>query len=605
MLKHLFFRPEILSRLIFSLSDEKKYYVQATTQQRAKRALPEEIIRQLFVLSLLHDYKYPEERIRLEWSIQMGREKKRADIVVLDEDDNVLIILEIKVETDQHSMAQLKSYMTITGAKYGALISATEMDCIEMLSTREINSIKDIPVFLEVIVPLTSSFHLSQISSAFTRSGVELDARGYQWDTRIHSEARTKIGDGSWRYKKGVDKDVIAQIEAELRADASVPPVFTRTGIELDAHGYRWDTRIHSEARSKIGDGSWRYKKGVDKDVIAQIEAELGAVVVEIASPPILQSSFFDTSPVIDMANTEVFDSDDITCEGVRASNTDSQQTIENTHEYPAIPSPLTSIMEAPTITNLAEPNEKVIQEKIANPENQISSLQQLIGIEQFERKSKTHANITIKGCSLRLPIVEIDSYKRLRRQFLHEGVVLNPIVKQSEWFALFSHLLESNPVPEQAFELNDVNLQKVAQAVLEAVAQGQMGFAGGWISSLELDKLLQEKRMEKLLPRMKRREMLNKLGYDWHPALREGRSTTGLGERQERPILFITKGHHMSTVTIGTEIAKAYTQAQLPVVQPIISVASNSNDIHLGSSTVNEERQLHIATPVDLPEVW
>jgi Type I restriction enzyme R protein N terminus (HSDR_N) len=412
LLKHLFFRPEILSRLIFSLSDDKRYYVQATTRQKAKRALPEEIIRQLFVLSLLHDYKYPEERIRLEWSIQMGREKKRADIVVLDEDDNVLIILEIKVETDQHSMAQLKSYMTITGAKYGALISATEMDCIEMRSAREVFSVSDIPLF---------------------------------------------------------------NVSPTARIDGQ--------------------NKLKSEG-----------------------------------------------TPSLD----EV---------------------------------------------------EKVIQASLDFP------LRQLTGIEQFLRIRKSHADITIKGITLRLPIEEIDSYKTLRKRFLSEGVALNPEVKQSEWFALFCHLLESNPLPEQAFELNDVNLQKVAQVVLEAIAQGQTGFAGGWISSLELDKLLQEKRMEKLLPRVKRREMLNKLGYDWHPALREGRSTTGLGARQERPVLFITKDHHMRTVTIGTEIAKAYIQAQLPVVQPIISVASNGSEIHLENSTVDEERQLRIATPVDFPK--
>lgn len=137
----------MLSRLIFSVREGGNYYVQATAQQNARRALPEEIIRQLVVLSLLHHYKYPENRIRLEYKVQIGRERKRADIVILDENDGVLVIIEIKVETDQHSMAQLKSYMTITGAQYGALISASQMECIQMRSARDVSFVRDIPLF--------------------------------------------------------------------------------------------------------------------------------------------------------------------------------------------------------------------------------------------------------------------------------------------------------------------------------------------------------------------------------------------------------------------------------------------------------------------------
>ena len=146
-MKHLFLRPEILSRLIFSQSDGQ-HYVQATSQQKARRALPEEIIRQLFVLSLIHDYNYPEELVCLELPIQMGREKKRADIAVLDASDNVKIVVEVKVEIDKDSMAQLLSYMAITGAIYGAVISSTEITCVKRLSARDILSINDLPIFL-------------------------------------------------------------------------------------------------------------------------------------------------------------------------------------------------------------------------------------------------------------------------------------------------------------------------------------------------------------------------------------------------------------------------------------------------------------------------
>lgn len=247
----------MLNRLIFSVADGRTYYVQATARQDARRALPEEIIRQLFVLSLFHDYGYPEVRIRLEWTIQIGRERKRADIVVLDETGNVLVIIEIKVETDRHSMAQLKSYMTLTGAQYGALISASEMACIQMRSAKEVSPVRDIPLF-----------------------------------------------------------------------DASSPS--------------------------------------------------------------------------------------------------------------------LTEILPKATTEDSPLPNDGQMREGKAKA-NQEFSLKQLIGIEQFERVSTILADITIKGTTLRLPIGDIYSYRKLGRRFIQEGIALPPGIKEAEWFALFSELLESN----------------------------------------------------------------------------------------------------------------------------------------------------------------
>ncbi|MEE9393723.1 MAG: hypothetical protein V3W41_14565 [Planctomycetota bacterium] len=40
-----------------------------------------------------------------------------------------------------------------------------------------------------------------------------------------------------------------------------------------DVHGRAWDERIHTKAQTKVADGSWRYKRNVDKTLAAQIEA--------------------------------------------------------------------------------------------------------------------------------------------------------------------------------------------------------------------------------------------------------------------------------------------------------------------------------------------
>lgn len=44
----------------------------------------------------------------------------------------------------------------------------------------------------------------------------ELDSNGIPWDERIHASTKTKNKDGSWKSLRGVDKDLVTQVEAEL-----------------------------------------------------------------------------------------------------------------------------------------------------------------------------------------------------------------------------------------------------------------------------------------------------------------------------------------------------------------------------------------------------
>lgn len=45
-------------------------------------------------------------------------------------------------------------------------------------------------------------------------------------------------------------------------------------GEDLDSAGYRWDDRIHSTPPKRNANGTWRARRGVDKDLVAQVEAE-------------------------------------------------------------------------------------------------------------------------------------------------------------------------------------------------------------------------------------------------------------------------------------------------------------------------------------------
>ncbi len=58
------------------------------------------------------------------------------------------------------------------------------------------------------------------------------------------------------------------------------------TSDGLDKNGLPWDGRIHSSSKNKNADGSWRYLRGVDKDLVGIVEAELRQLTANDAPPP-------------------------------------------------------------------------------------------------------------------------------------------------------------------------------------------------------------------------------------------------------------------------------------------------------------------------------
>lgn len=102
-----------------------------------------------------------------------------------------------------------------------------------------------------------------------------------------------------------------------------------------------------------------------------------------------------------------------------------------------------------------------------------------------------------------------------------------------------------------------------IESEVLEAIDQGVQGFRGGWVSSMALDQLLVRTRNEGRLPRTMRKEMLEGLGYAWHPALSHGRVNNDVMPDGGKPRLFVQPGHPSLTLTSPAEVARAYTAAQ------------------------------------------
>ncbi|HKF95958.1 MAG TPA: hypothetical protein VKB96_15475 [Gammaproteobacteria bacterium] len=53
---------------------------------------------------------------------------------------------------------------------------------------------------------------------------------------------------------------------------------------ETDIHGREWNAEVHASTRAKNADGSWRYKRGVDKALVEAFEAQpVGNVIPEPA----------------------------------------------------------------------------------------------------------------------------------------------------------------------------------------------------------------------------------------------------------------------------------------------------------------------------------
>lgn len=150
-------------------------------------------------------------------------------------------------------------------------------------------------------------------------------------------------------------------------------------------------------------------------------------------------------------------------------------------------------------------------------------------------------------------------------------------------WFrnggaARVAHYLETTAIPD---ELNPATLCTrapdtsstedalvasmggVEQEILAAVDECRPGFCGGWVSSIAVDRLLEERRMGGRVSRIKRREMLEALGYVIHPGLAKGRSNQVTVTDGGKPRLYVKKGSLHCELTGAPNITGAYEKAQ------------------------------------------
>ena len=119
-------------------------YVICMVRKKEIKLTPEEVVRQLYVMVLHYDLKYPLERMEIEYAVTFGREKKRADIVVFDRDKVTApyLMVELKKPKLKDGKEQLKSYCNATGAPIGIWSNG---DSISFYHRKDPNYFEDIP----------------------------------------------------------------------------------------------------------------------------------------------------------------------------------------------------------------------------------------------------------------------------------------------------------------------------------------------------------------------------------------------------------------------------------------------------------------------------
>lgn len=165
--------------------------------------------------------------------------------------------------------------------------------------------------------------------------------------------------------------------------------------------------------------------------------------------------------------------------------------------------------------------------------------------------------------------------------------------LKKEGGFAAVTHFLENYEI---AAELNPAKLcvraprttstdeaieqsqGGVEQEIQEAIYQNRPGFAGGWVSSMALDNLLQSLNAARRIPRNKRSDLMGDLGFISHPGLPKGRVNTVIPIDNGKPRLYVKKGSIQSGLQGASVIVDAYIKAQGTATGAIGDVAEAFN---------------------------
>ena len=98
------FKPEQIAVLeaAITIKDSGKKpapYVTCLVRGKPIKLIPEEAVRQLYLMVLRDDLGYPINRIQVEYEVTFGREKKRADICIFDKNKTTTPYVLVEAQT--------------------------------------------------------------------------------------------------------------------------------------------------------------------------------------------------------------------------------------------------------------------------------------------------------------------------------------------------------------------------------------------------------------------------------------------------------------------------------------------------------------------------
>jgi hypothetical protein len=150
--------------------------------------------------------------------------------------------------------------------------------------------------------------------------------------------------------------------------------------------------------------------------------------------------------------------------------------------------------------------------------------------------------------------------------------------LRHEDGYAIVAEYLHALPIPDEfrrrlkgrapetshTADAIAAGLGPVEQEIQDAIERDEVGFRGGWISSGFLDGLLKRLQKDRFISLNRRRDLLQALGYDWHPALSQGRVNNAVMPDGAKVKLFVKADR---TDLLGlqrpADVAAAYSAAQ------------------------------------------
>lgn len=158
-------------------------------------------------------------------------------------------------------------------------------------------------------------------------------------------------------------------------------------------------------------------------------------------------------------------------------------------------------------------------------------------------------------------------AYFQRLAEWLHGGgfAIVTDFLHSYEIKAAYNPALMSEaPATSSTGEALASGLGGIEQEVLEATEQGRTGFSGGWVSSIALDRLIEQRKDSRRLPFNKRKDVMEALGYILHPNLPGGRVGSMVAiDGGSKPRLYIKRGHLHCQLVGNPAIVEAYVKAQ------------------------------------------